>query len=127
MFFKIYSPHILVYKPQVNSIFSLFLRFILLVTFVDFLFFSLHFNLLVDFIYSYFLNINYLTEVIIIFYVLSVLAEDLVDYDDESTDYWDIDLVTFFKFFSNFSLLLIGLSVSFILLGGLSWSSLIII
>ncbi len=127
MFLKVYSPHILVYKPQVNSIFSLFLRFILLIAFVDFLFFSFHFSFLVDFLYNYFLDINYVTEAIIIFYILSVLGEDLIDYDIEDLEYLDIDLVTFFRFFSNFSLLLVGLSVSFLLFGGFFWSSLIMI
>ena len=87
MFLKIYSPHILVYKPQVNSIFSLFLRFILLVTFIDFIFFSFHLNLLVDFIYNYFLDVVYVTEIILIFYMLSVLGEDLIDYDDITLNY----------------------------------------
>lgn len=113
MFSKLYSPHILVYKPQVNSIFSLFLRFILIVAFLDYIFFSFGLSFLSTFIYGYFLDLAYVTEVMVVFYILSVMAEDFVDYDNLDIYYLDIDLIKFFKFLSNFFILLAFISITF--------------
>jgi hypothetical protein len=115
MFSKLYSPHILVYKPQTNSTFSLFLRFILVAVFINFLLSIFSINLLSNFLYSYFLDIVFISEFIIIFFIISSLGEDFIDYDDINLNYLDIDLVSFFTFFFNFSVLLIVLSVTFLL------------
>jgi len=115
MFSKIYSPHIFVYKPQTNSVFSLFLRFILLVTFINFVLSLFSINLLNYFIFNYFLEITFVSELLIIFYVVSYLGEDFIDYDETSLNFLDVDLVVFFKFFFNFSLILLIFSFLFII------------
>jgi hypothetical protein len=127
MFSKLYSPHILVYKPQTNSTFSLFLRFILVAVFINFLLSIFSINLLSNFLYSYFLDIVFISEFIIIFFIISSLGEDFIDYDDINLNYLDIDLVSFFTFFFNFSVLLIVLSVTFLLSKTVFWASLIAI
>lgn len=111
---KLYSPHILVYKPQTNSTFSLFLRFILVAVFVNFIFSVFSLNILSELLYSYFLDIIFISEFIVAFYIISSLGEDFIDYDEININYLDIDLVSFFNFFFNFSLLLIILSVFFL-------------
>lgn len=111
---KIYSPHIFVYKLQTNSTFSLFLRFILLFVFVNFLLSLFSFNIFTNFLFSYFFDFTFITEFIIFFFVIATFGEDLIDYDSVNVNYWDIDLVTFFKFFFNFSALLIIFSFLFL-------------
>lgn len=108
---KLYSPHILVYKPQTNSTFSLFLRFVLVAVFINFIFSVFSFSIFSEFLYCYFLDIIFISEFIVAFYIISSLGEDFIDYDEININYLDIDLVSFFKFFFNFSLLLIILSV----------------
>ena len=108
MFSKVYSPHIFVYKPQTNSVFSLFLRFILLAVFVNFIFSLFSLNFLNYIIFNYFLDITFISELIVAFYVISYLGEDFIDFDDVNVNFLDIDLVIFFKFFLNFSLLLVA-------------------
>lgn len=122
---KLYSPHILVYKPQTNSTFSLFLRFILVATFANFLLSVFSFNLLSNFTYSYFLDASFITEFIILFYILSSLGEEFIDYDNLNTNYLDIDLVPFFNFFFAFSLLLIFLILIFLSLKFVWWTAII--
>lgn len=122
---KLYSPHILVYKPQTNSTFSLFLRFILVAVFVNFIFSVFSLNILSEFLYSYFLDIIFISEFIVAFYIISSLGEDFIDYDEININYLDIDLVSFFNFFFNFSLLLIILSV-FFLSSHLIWGAAIV-
>lgn len=114
MFSKVYSPHILVYKPQTNSVFSLFLRFILLAVFVNFIFSLFSLNFLSYIIFNYFLDITFISELIVVFYVVSYLGEDFIDFDDVNVNFLDIDLVIFFKFFLNFSLLLVTFLFCFI-------------
>lgn len=116
MSFNSLSPHILVYKPQTNSTFSLFLRFLLIVAFIDFVLYSLYVPFLSYPIFIYLLDLVYFSEVIMVFYVLAFLGEDLIDYDDISLNYWDIDLVTFFNFFFIFTLFLLLLTVVCLLL-----------
>lgn len=111
---KIFSPHILVYKPQTNSVFSLFLRFILLATFVNFILSLFYFKIFNSLIFGYFLDIAFVSEVIIIFYAVSYLGEDLIDYDSTNVPFLDVDLVVFFKFFLSFSLILLILLSIFI-------------
>lgn len=125
MFSKIYSPHIFVYKPQTNSVFSLFLRFILLVTFINFVLSLFSINLLNYFMFNYFLEITFVSELLIIFYVVSYLGEDFIDYDETSLNFLDIDLVVFFKFFFNFSLILLIFSFLFIISKFVFWAALI--
>ena len=125
MFSKIYSPHIFVYKPQTNSVFSLFLRFILLVTFINFVLSLFSVNLLNYFMFNYFLEITFVSELLIIFYVVSYLGEDFIDYDETSLNFLDIDLVVFFKFFFNFSLILFIFSFLFIISKFVFWAALI--
>lgn len=125
MFSKIYSPHIFVYKPQTNSVFSLFLRFILLVTFINFVLSLFSINLLNYFIFNYFLEITFVSELLIIFYVVSYLGEDFIDYDETSLNFLDVDLVVFFKFFFNFSLILLIFSFLFIISKFVFWAALI--
>ena len=67
-------------------------------------------------IFIYLLDLVYFSEVVMVFYVLAFLGEDLIDYDDISLNYWDIDLVTFFNFFFIFSLFLLLLTVVCLLL-----------
>ena len=116
MNFKLYSPHIFVYKPQTNSTFSLYLRFILAAIFVNFLLSVFSLNILSDFTYSYFLDVSFVTEFIVLFYVLSSLGEEFIDYDNLNINYLDIDLVSFFSFFFAFSLLLFFLVNVFLML-----------
>lgn len=87
MFIKPYSPHILVYKPQTNTTFSLFLRFILVAVFFNFLMFCLFFNFLNSIIFSYFLDIIFISEFIVIFFIISTLGEDFIDYDEININY----------------------------------------
>ena len=112
---KHYSPHILIYKPQTNSTFSLFLRFILIVVFFNFLFSVLFFNILSDFVHTYFLDLLFTSELIFVYYVLSSLAEDFIDFDDVTVNYLDIDLISIFKFFFNFFVLLLILALFFLI------------
>ena len=114
MNFKLYSPHILVYKPQTNSTFSLFLRFILAAVFANFLLSTFSFNILSNFTYSYFLDCHFITEFIVLFYILSSLGEEFIDYDNLNVNYLDIDLVPFFNFFFAFSVLLLFLILAFL-------------
>lgn len=114
MFSKPYSPHIFVYKPQTNSTFSLFLRFILVAIFINFILSIFSINFLSNIIYSYFLDIVLISEFTLVFFVISSLGEDFIDYDNINLNYLDIDLVSFFTFFFNFSVLLIVLSVAFL-------------
>lgn len=125
MFSKFYSPHIFVYKPQTNSTFSLFLRFILVAVFINFLLSVFSIAILANFIYSYFLDIIFISEFIIVFFIISSLGEDFIDYDDINLNYLDIDLVSFFTFFFNFSVLLLVLSVSFLISKIIFWASLV--
>ncbi len=113
MFSKVYSPHILVYKPQTNSVFSLFLRFILLSVFINFVFSLFYIDFFGFFIFSYFLEVSFISELLIIFYVISYLGEDFIDYDETNLNFLDIDLVVFFKFFLNFSLIFLALLAFF--------------
>lgn len=122
---KHYSPHILVYKPQTNSTFSLFLRFILIVVFINFVFSILLFSFLSEFIHTYFLDLLFTSELIFIYYVISSLAEDFIDFDDVTVNYLDVDLVSIFKFFFNFSVLLIILAFVFLACKTLFWTALI--
>ncbi len=87
MFSKLYSPHILVYKPQTNSTFSLFLRFILIAVFFNFLIFSLSLSFLNNLIFSYFLDILYISEFILFFFIISSLGEDFIEYDSINLNY----------------------------------------
>lgn len=125
MNFKLYSPHILVYKPQTNSTFSLFLRFILAAAFVNFLLSVFSFNILSNFTYSYFLDSSFITEFILLFYLISSLGEEFIDYDNLNVNYLDIDLVSFFNFFFAFSLLLILLILIFLSLKFIWWTAVI--
>ena len=127
MNFKLYSPHIFVYKPQTNSTFSLFLRFILAAIFVNFLLSVFSLNILSDFTYSYFLDVSFVTEFIVLFYVLSSLGEEFIDYDNLNINYLDIDLVSFFSFFFAFSLLLFFLVNVFLMLKFVWWTTLIVV
>lgn len=104
---RVYSPHIFVYKPQTNSVFSLFLRFILIAVFLNFILSLFSINLFNSLIFNYFLEITLISELIIIFYIISYLGEEFIDYDSINLNFLDIDLVVFFKFFLNFSLTLI--------------------
>ncbi len=115
MFSKLYSPHIFIYKPQTNSTFSLFLRFILVAVFTNFLLSTFSINFLTNITYSYFLDIVFISEFMVVFFVISSLGEDFIDYDDINLNYLDIDLVSFFTFFFNFSVLLLILSMAFLL------------
>lgn len=112
---KYYSPHILIYKPQTNSTFSLFLRFILIFIFFNFVFSILLVNILSEFIYTYFLDLLFMSEIVFIYYIISSLAEDFIDFDELAINYLDIDLVTIFKFFFNFSILLLVISILFLI------------
>lgn len=127
MFSKLYSPHILVYKPQTNSTFSLFLRFILIAVFFNFLIFSLSLSFLNNLIFSYFLDILYISEFILFFFIISSLGEDFIEYDSINLNYWEVDLVTFFNFFFNFSLLLIILSILLLFSKFIFWTTLIVV
>lgn len=122
---KHYSPHILIYKPQTNSTFSLFLRFILIVVFFNFLFSVLFLNILSDFVHKYFLDLLFTSELIFVYYVLSSLAEDFIDFDDVTVNYLDIDLISIFKFFFNFFVLLLILALFFLICKTLLWTALI--
>lgn len=82
-----FSPHILIYKPQTNSVFSLFLRFILILVFVDFISYTVSFSFLGTFIFGYILDLTYISEVIIIFYILAILSEEFIDYDSMELNY----------------------------------------
>nr|YP_003540839.1 hypothetical protein HaveOM_p28 [Vermamoeba vermiformis]ADD62223.1 hypothetical protein [Vermamoeba vermiformis] len=127
MFSKVYSPHIFVYKPQTNSVFSLFLRFILLAVFVNFIFSLFSLNFLNYIIFNYFLDITFISELIVVFYVVSYLGEDLIDFDDVNVNFLDIDLVIFFKFFLNFSLLLVTFLFCFTFSKFVFWTALIVV
>lgn len=127
MFSKFYSPHILVYKPQTNSVFSLFLRFILLAVFTNFLLSIFYIKFLSFFIFSYFLEILFISELLIIFYVISYLSEDLIDYDSTGINFLDIDLVVFFKFFLNLSLVFLFFLSFFIIFKFIFWTTLIVV
>lgn len=122
---KYYSPHILIYKPQTNSTFSLFLRFILIFIFFNFVFSILLVNILSEFIYTYFLDLLFMSEIVFIYYIISSLAEDFIDFDELAINYLDIDLVTIFKFFFNFSILLLVISILFLISKTLFWTALI--
>lgn len=87
MFSKVYSPHILVYKPQTNSTFSLFLRFVLVAVFFNFLFSTIFFNFFNSIIFSYFLDLLFITEFILAFFVIATLGEDFIDYDELNINY----------------------------------------
>lgn len=82
-----FSPHIFIYKPQTNSVFSLFLRFILIVVFIDFVTYSFSFSFLNAIVFNYILDLIYLPEVIIVFFVLSILSEEFIDYDSIELNY----------------------------------------
>jgi hypothetical protein len=125
MFSKAYSPHIFVYKPQTNSTFSLFLRFILVAVFFNFFLSAFSINFLTTFLYTYFLDIVLITEFIVVFFIISSLGEDFIDYDDINLNYLDIDLVSFFTFFLNFSILLLALSLVFLFSKFIFWASLV--
>lgn len=112
---KVYSPHIFVYKPQTNSVFSLFLRFILIAVFLNFTFSLFSIYLFNSLIFNYFLDITLISELIIIFYIISYLGEEFIDYDSINVNFLDLDLVVFFKFFLNFSLVLIVFLTIFVL------------
>lgn len=114
MFSKLYSPHIFIYKPQTNSTFSLFLRFILIAVFINFLLSTFSINFLTSITYSYLLDVVFISEFMVVFFVISSLGEDFIDYDDINLNYLDIDLVSFFTFFFNFSVLLLILSTTFL-------------
>jgi len=122
---KYYSPHILIYKPQTNSTFSLFLRFILIFIFLNFVFSILLVNVLSEFTYTYFLDLLFMSEIVFIYYIISSLAEDFIDFDELAINYLDIDLVTIFKFFFNFSILLLVISILFLISKTLFWTALI--
>lgn len=122
---KHYSPHILIYKPQTNSTFSLFLRFILLVVFFNFIFSVLSFNIFSDFVHKCFLDLLFTSELIFIYYVVSSLAEDFIDFDDVTVNYLDVDLISIFKFFFNFFILLLVLALLFLICKTLFWTALI--
>lgn len=121
-----FSPHIFIYKPQTNSVFSLFLRFILIVVFIDFVTYSFSFSFLNAIVFNYILDLIYLPEVIIVFFVLSILSEEFIDYDSIELNYWDIDLVTFFNFFFTIFLVLLAVSISYLLLQFAFWPYLIV-
>ena len=89
--------------------------------FVNFIFSVFSLNILSEFLYSYFLDIIFISEFIVAFYIISSLGEDFIDYDEININYLDIDLVSFF----NFSLLLIILSV-FFLSSHLIWGAAIV-
>ena len=125
MFLKFYSPHILIYKPQTNSAFSLFLRFILIAVFVNFILYNLFITFFNNILFNYFLDVLFISEFILIFFALAILGEDLIDYDEININYWDIDLVTFFNFFFNFSLLFIILSLFFLISKIIFWATVI--
>lgn len=125
MQFKSYSPHILVYKPQTNSTFSLFLRFILLFVFFNFIFSIFSINILNEFVHKYFLDLLFISELVFIYYVVSSLAEDFIDFDSVTINYLDIDLISIFKFFFNFSVLLLFLTLLFLVAKTLFWTALI--
>lgn len=111
-----FSPHIFVYKPQTNSVFSLFLRFILILVFIDFISYTLSLSFLNTFVFSYILDLTFLSEIIFMFYILAVLSEEFIDYDSVELNYWDVDLVTFFNFFFFVSLLLVFISLFYLTL-----------
>jgi hypothetical protein len=121
-----FSPHIFIYKPQTNSVFSLFLRFILILIFADFMSYALSFSFFNTLVFSYFLDLVYISEIVIIFYVLAILAEEFIDYDSVDLNYWDVDLVTFFNFFFVLVLLLGAISLIYLILQFTLWSVLIV-
>lgn len=122
---NLFSPHIFVYKPQTNSVFSLFLRFILILVFLDFISYTVSLSFLNVIAFSYFLNMIYLTEIILVFYILANLCEEFIDYDSVELNYWDIDLVTFFNFFFVLFVMLLFISISYLLLQFAFWPVLI--
>lgn len=122
---RVYSPHIFVYKPQTNSVFSLFLRFILIAVFLNFILSLFSINLFNSLIFNYFLEITLISELIIIFYIISYLGEEFIDYDSINLNFLDIDLVVFFKFFLNFSLTLIVFLALFVGSKFVFWTALI--
>ena len=87
MFSKIYSHHILVYKPQTNSTFSLFLRFVLIAVFFNFLLSIVFFNFFSSIIFNYFLDLLFITDFILIFFINATLGDDFIDYDELNINY----------------------------------------
>lgn len=122
---KSYSPHILVYKPQTNSTFSLFLRFILIFVFFNFILSVFSFNILSEFLHKYFLDLLFISELVFVYYIMSSLAEDFIDFDNVTINYLDIDLISIFRFFFNFSVLLLILALLFLVAKILFWTALI--
>lgn len=111
-----FSPHIFVYRPQTNSVFSLFFRFILILVFLDF-FLSLlvPYNVVSNF-FSIFLDFSFYTEFVVLFYIIAVMSEEFIDYDSIDLGYWDLDLTTLFNFFFFFSIFSLGFVVLFFML-----------
>lgn len=124
----VFSPHIFVYKPQINSVFSLLLRFILIIVFLDFFIYSLaleNLSFLLKFLFNNFVDLILLTEIILGFYVLSILGEEFIDYESMNLNYWDIDLITFFRFFFIFFMILFMILLLSIVLKFIFWTALI--
>jgi len=95
--------------------------------FVDFFVSSFYSYTLSAFIYSYFLDVVYVAEIVLIFYIFSVLGEDFIDCDTVDLGYWEMDLVTFFKFFYSFFVLLVIISSALIPLAPFAWGVLIVV
>lgn len=123
---SVFSPHIFIYKPQINSVFSLFLRFILILLFLDFFIYSLNLpnlSFLFRFLFNNFVDLLLLTEIIFGFYVLAILGEEFIDYESMNLNYWDIDLITFFRFFFIFFIILFVILLLFVALKFIFWAA----